>query len=456
MARTVIAIYDDFTSAGKAIIDLIDRGYIREQISFVSNDVRGEYAKVMSVEQTKTAKEGAVNVVQTQLLDLKRALTNSSVINISGIGMVVAAGPLAVSLSNSPELMRGLVSIGIPEQQAHYYAEGVRRGGTLVSLEASNDATRGAIDTLNAYKPVEMNKRVTLWQDEGWSKFDPKAEPLREEQLWPREQYRAPDESLATEHDEQLWPREQYRQPDEKVDTERVEELWPRDEYRPEDEKAQNEEGKLIYPREEYRHANSLAKDFPTPPGDKPQSVGVSPTPKEEQLWPREEYREPDETHDKEKERQLWPREEYRRPDEKVGTEQEEELWPRDEYRSPDEKTETEEQKLIYPRGDFRAKTQDRDAASGFKAYESSFRQHFNTSVSEPGTTFDQYQPAYHYGYNLAISERFKEHKEWDKLEPAAKRYWEERNPGTWDRYQACVRRAWEEVKGIKNLASKG
>jgi len=435
MARTVVAIYDDFVSASKAIKDLIDRGYIREQISIVSNDVRGEYASVIGTGHATEAKVGAVNVVQTQLVDLKRALVNPNVMNISGVGPVVAAGPLSVSLANSSELMRGLRSIGVPEQQAHYYAEGVRRGGTLVSLEVSNEATRGAIDTLNAYKPVEMNKRIALWQDAGWSKFDPKAEPLREEQLWPREQYRQPDEKVETEHEE---------------------ELWPRDEYRPEAEQAQADEGMLIYPREEYRHVNSLTKDFPTPPGDKPEGVGVPPTPKEEQLWPREEYREPDETHDKEKERQLWPRDEYRQQDEKVETEHEEELWPRDEYRAPDETVETEEEKLIYPRGEFRAQGQDIAVASGFKAYESSFRQHFDASVSEPSTTFDQYRPAYRYGYNLAISERFKEHKEWDKLEPVAKKYWEERNPGTWDRYQACVRRAWEEVKGIKNLASKG
>ena len=456
MARTVIALYDDFVSASKATEGLIDRGYIREKISIVSNDVRGEHAKAIQAVQADEAAETGESEFQVQLKDLQRALLNLGTMEIPGAGPILAAGPITASLADSSELMKSLMSLGIPEQSAHYYAEGVRKGGTIVALEVSREATQKAIETLNSYGPVDMKKRVQQWQEGGWNEYDPSAEPLREEQLWPREEYRKPEERADTEMEEQLWPREEYRKPEEKVDTEKEEQLWPREEYREPEEKADTEEARQLWPRDEYRDKPSLAEEFTTPPGEKPAEVGVPPIPKEEQLWPREEYRKPEEKAETEKEEQLWPREEYRKPEEKAETEEDEELWPRDEYRASDEKAEAAEEKVIYPRGEIRAQQEDKATASGFKTYESAYRKHFEASVTEPGTTFDQYQPAYRYGYNLAVSERFKEYKEWEKLEPMAKRYWNERNPGTWDRYKESVRKGWEEVKGIKMQPSNG
>jgi hypothetical protein len=37
------------------------------------------------------------------------------------------------------EATGGLVKLGVPEHEAHYYAEGVRRGGTLVTVRARTD-----------------------------------------------------------------------------------------------------------------------------------------------------------------------------------------------------------------------------------------------------------------------------------------------------------------------------
>jgi hypothetical protein len=130
---------------------------------------------------------------------------------ISGIGPVLAAGPITEALANSSELMQSLVFLGLPEDAAHYYAQGVRKGGTVVTLEVSRDAVQKAIENLNAHGPVDMKKRVAQWQEGGWKEFDPTAEPLREEQQWPREEYRQPDEKAETEEEKLLWPRGEIR-----------------------------------------------------------------------------------------------------------------------------------------------------------------------------------------------------------------------------------------------------
>ncbi len=456
MARTVIALYDDFNSASNAIEGLIGRGFIRESIGFVSNDVRGEHAATLNPDPTSTLNQAVDKEKKAQLNDLKRALINLKLMEISGTGPIVAAGPITTPLTASSELMRSLITLGIPEQSAHYYAEGVRRGGTIVVMEVSHEATQDAIKILNEHRPVDMKKRVAHWQDVGWSEYNPEAEPLREEQLWPREKYRQADEKADTEAEEQLWPREEYRQADEKADTEAEEQLWPREEYRQADEKADTEKEEQLWPREKYRHPTSLAEGFPTPPGEKPEEVGVPPVADEEQLWPREKYRQLDEKAATEDERQLWPREQYRAPEEKVAAEKDREIYPRDQYRSPDETAETEEEKVIYPRGEYRTQEKATRSSGDFNSYESTFRRHFDANVSEPGATFDQYRPAYRYGYNLAMSERFEKNNKWDEIEPAARRFWEDRNPGTWDHYKDSVRKAWEEVKGLRVQSRNG
>jgi len=67
--------------------------------------------------------------------------------------------------------------------------------------------------------------------------------------------------------------------------------------------------------------------------------------------------------------------------------------------------------------------------------------------MSDTNYTYDQYLPAYRYGYDLAVNERFRDYTDWNSVETDARRYWEERNPGTWERFKNAVQHAWQEVK---------
>jgi hypothetical protein len=101
------------------------------------------------------------------------------------------------------------------------------------------------------------------------------------------------------------------------------------------------------------------------------------------------------------------------------------------------------------PSQTYRGEETSADVVSGrsyadFSTYDTSFRNHFASSFGS-GYTYEQYQPAYRYGYDLATDPRFRG-RDWSEIEPEAIHYWDERNPGTWDRVKMAVRHAWEEV----------
>jgi hypothetical protein len=97
---------------------------------------------------------------------------------IPGVGPVVAAGWLIATLTGAGigaaggGILGSLVGAGVPEEHAHVYAEGVRRGGTLVTVRA-DDAQRATVDQiLNRYTPVDPDARAAEYRAGGWSRFD--------------------------------------------------------------------------------------------------------------------------------------------------------------------------------------------------------------------------------------------------------------------------------------------
>jgi uncharacterized protein (TIGR02271 family) len=65
-------------------------------------------------------------------------------------------------------LVGSLVGAGVPEHDAHAYAEGVRRGGALVTVRASESEVNRIIDILDDEGTVDLDERQSTWQSEGW------------------------------------------------------------------------------------------------------------------------------------------------------------------------------------------------------------------------------------------------------------------------------------------------
>ena len=107
-------------------------------------------------------------------------LTGLGLLAIPGVGPVVAAGWLVATLTGAGigaaggGLLGSLVHAGVPEEHAHAYAEGVRRGGTLVTVRAE-ESQAGTIESVlngRATSAVDINTRRSDYQAEGWTKYE--------------------------------------------------------------------------------------------------------------------------------------------------------------------------------------------------------------------------------------------------------------------------------------------
>jgi hypothetical protein len=210
MARTIVAIYDDFQAANSAVRELVDSGFPRDNISIIANSGRGEYTQGTAASGAATtgaattgenvadetgAGAGVGAGIGAAIGGIGGLLVGLGALTIPGIGPVIAAGPLAVALSTltgagvgavaggvTGGLLGALIGLGIPEEEAEYYAEGVRRGGVLLTVQADDFNTDQVIAVLNRHDPVDINERASQWRDEGWEGFNPEAGPIEDQQ----------------------------------------------------------------------------------------------------------------------------------------------------------------------------------------------------------------------------------------------------------------------------------
>jgi hypothetical protein len=106
---------------------------------------------------------------------------------IPGVGPVLAAGTLGGILGAATAatgmgaavggLLGALTSLGISEEDAHFYAEGVKRGGVLVVVQAEEDKASLSVAIMQNAGAVEVEMRRKSWEEAGWGGFDEKAAP---------------------------------------------------------------------------------------------------------------------------------------------------------------------------------------------------------------------------------------------------------------------------------------
>jgi len=194
MAKTVVGLFDTSAEAQSAVQELINSGFQRNDISLVANDAHGQYANYREVGATgsSTAEGAGAGAIGGGVLGgVLGLLVGVGALAIPGIGPVLAAGPLAAALGAAGAstlvgagigaaaggIIGALVGAGIPEEDAGFYAEGVRRGGTLVLVKSSDDMAQRAYDVMQRYGAVDVDERGSSWRASGWKGFDTNAEP---------------------------------------------------------------------------------------------------------------------------------------------------------------------------------------------------------------------------------------------------------------------------------------
>lgn len=143
MARTVTAIFDDVSTAGKAVDRISALGISRDLISvLMSEETRGRYFSVET--RAKGPEEEAWGAATGGVLGaLSGGLVAVGTLAVSGAG-VVAAGPLVATLAGlgaggaAGGVIGALIGLGIPEHEAELAADRLERGGILVGVETAD------------------------------------------------------------------------------------------------------------------------------------------------------------------------------------------------------------------------------------------------------------------------------------------------------------------------------
>lgn len=178
MAKTVIGLMDNLGEAQAVVRDLVDSGIEREDIGFMANEKHAvpgtaalnesEGSHVASGALTGAGTGAAIGGIAGLALSL-------APLAIPGIGPILAAGPIAAALAGAGlgavtgGLIGGLTQLGVPEEEAHYYAEGVRRGGILVTVAADSDAEADrAVHIMKRHGAADIDERATEWKRQGW------------------------------------------------------------------------------------------------------------------------------------------------------------------------------------------------------------------------------------------------------------------------------------------------
>jgi len=188
--KTIVALFDEFDDAVKAVRALETGGFQHEDISLVANNVADRHSTQVTgaargrgeTEAAEGAGTGAtIGVVIGGGAGL---LAGLGMLAIPGVGPVVAAGPLVALITGAGVgaaaggIIGGLVGMGVPEEEAHYYAEGVRRGGALVTASIPADQIERAVDIIEQHDPADVERRSATWRQTGWTRFDERAAPL--------------------------------------------------------------------------------------------------------------------------------------------------------------------------------------------------------------------------------------------------------------------------------------
>jgi uncharacterized membrane protein len=164
MSRTVIGLFRDQREVDAVVQDLERLGITGEQISIVARPGE-ETTSDASEPHRVTAKGAAIGGVAGALLGI-------AALAIPGIGPVLAAGPIAAALTGAGVgaatggMLGALYDLGVSDREAGLYAEAVRRGGSLIAVEAGEEVAARVQSILDRHGAVDIDEHSRAWSTE--------------------------------------------------------------------------------------------------------------------------------------------------------------------------------------------------------------------------------------------------------------------------------------------------
>jgi hypothetical protein len=203
---TISRLYDGYPAAARAYNDLERAGIAKSDISIVANNGEGWYERGLEPgridrdgDGVDDRREGADTgaAIGGTVGGVAGLLAGLGMLAIPGIGPIVAAGwlvstaTLGVAGGVTGGVIGALTQSGVDEDDAHLYAEGLRRGGTLVTARVP-DADRTRVEAILDRTAIKIRDRASMWEKSGWNRFDPAAPAYTADEIRrERELYRA-------------------------------------------------------------------------------------------------------------------------------------------------------------------------------------------------------------------------------------------------------------------------
>jgi len=176
--RTITRMYDNYEDARSVVHDLEQGGIPHSDISLVANsDAHGRYAGTSTDDKNTGSAAGTGAVAGSVIGGGAGLLAGIGALAIPGVGPVVAAGWLIATLAGagvgaaSGGLVGSLTGAGVSKDEAHVYSEGVKRGGSLVTVR-TDDANAARVEAIFAGRksPDWQERRASYGAD--WKGFD--------------------------------------------------------------------------------------------------------------------------------------------------------------------------------------------------------------------------------------------------------------------------------------------
>ena len=501
--KTIVGLYDNMEDAEKAITDLVQAGFDRSDISLMAADqwtdesgatVHGgttngdaDSATIGAMAATDVAAtngEQMASDVTTGAVTggvvggLTGVLLGLGVLAIPGFGPVLAAGPLVAGLAGAGigaavgGLVGALVSWGVPADEAELYAESVRRGSILVGVKTEDERAQQAVNVMNNHGPVDVQRRSEYWRANGWTGYDPNAAAWAKNDIEVDRQrytsyldYSAYSPAFREHHQTtygasgrdytQYDPAYRFGYTlagDKRYDTYNTWDEMEADARNAWESGENAAQGAWEEFKDAVRHGWEEVKD----------ALDMEADYADFETGYRQHYQT---TFGSSGRDYDWYSPAYRYGYTLAGDER----W--DEY-------ETWEELEAEARRDWESRANDGlggtwddfkdairrgwedvkdafDAEDDYASFSPSFRDHFQTNYGRGSRDFDYYDPAYRYGYNLAIDERYDAFDSWDEVEREAQNGWAEfagSVDGTWEEFKDAVRHAWEDVRDALDM----
>ena len=197
MTKTISKLYPTYERAQAAVRELETAGVPHSEISIVANNSDNWYSKDGTAKRVDRDGDGVDDRAEgagkgagigAGIGGAAGLLAGLGLLAIPGVGPVVAAGWLVATAAGAAAggltggIVGALTQAGVSDEDAQVYAEGVRRGGTLVSARVS-DADASRLEAVLDRSALRTTAMRSSYDKSGWKGFDPAAKPYSAEEV---------------------------------------------------------------------------------------------------------------------------------------------------------------------------------------------------------------------------------------------------------------------------------